>query len=286
MLVKGSEGRDAPAHPDRRGRGSRRRRQGRGRAQGRCEGASERARFDAHLDREHGRGREQGVPQEPRDQRRRLSRREVRRTAELEPGVTRTRSRSSRRTASRSRSRDRPRFTSTGSTNRPSAKSPRRFAGCANPNRTRAKASVTKASEFVRSSARPERQRRNNAIRRKRGARDTSACAKKLSGTPAASAPLRAPLAPSHLRHSGRRREGAHARVRVDARPFAGGGFVAYEPRCRQGRRQRRSPPRRKPPVSRASSSIGAATSITAACAHLRMRRVKRDWSSDAISWS
>ena len=42
--------------------------------EGRCEGTSERSRIDAHANREHGRGREQGLSQEPRDQRRGLSR--------------------------------------------------------------------------------------------------------------------------------------------------------------------------------------------------------------------
>ena len=91
-----------------------------GRPQGRCKEPSQRARIDPHAHRQHGRRREQGLSQEPRDSRRRLSRRKVGRKSELDARLfasRRLRSAQGHRVVGRG---TRIAFTSTESTNKPS----------------------------------------------------------------------------------------------------------------------------------------------------------------------
>ncbi len=170
----------------------------------------------------------------------------------------------------------RPRFTSTASTSRPSAKSLPTFAGCASPSRIRARASATKANGFARSSARPGRQVRNNEQGRRASYAPCTA-AQESDRHDGTAASLRAPFAASYLRRSRRRRQGPHAGRRVDARDVAARRARLRKPTSMPPKPwAARLPPRPKRPALPRSSSIAAATSITVVSARSPTRRVKR----------
>ncbi len=155
------------------------------------------------------------------------------------------------------RARCRLRWSCAGSTSRRSGRSPPRSAPCARPSPTRARASGTRARQFV---VRSVREHEHHDTRSAPPAPPQDPWERRRLRR--ASAPRRLPLEQADLRPDHRRRPRAHACGRRIARGRAA------RPGEGRGRREGRascSPSGRSRPASSGSSSIAAATSTTGA---------------------